>query len=97
MAHVGTSFLDKQSPGIAQDDDHAVATQEHFGDEAVAVDGRRLLLALTSLRNLRPHLLDVLEHHVAVPVKGFHAPKQLLVVPAVDEHLRIALDALRKD
>ena len=34
----------------------------------------------TSLRQLSPHLLHALQHHVAVPVEGLHTAEQLLVV-----------------
>ena len=37
---------------------------------------------------LSPHLPNILENHVAMPIKGSHATKQLLVVPAVDKNLR---------
>lgn len=37
---------------------------------------------------LSPHLPDVLKNHVAMTIKCPHATKQLLVVPAVDKHLR---------
>ena len=64
---------------ILENDDDAVAAEEHLGDEAVAVDGRGLLLALARLRHLRPHLLHALQYHVAVPVKRLHTAKQLFV------------------
>lgn len=38
--------------------------------------------------NLCPHLLHVLQDHVAVPIKGLHTPKKLAVVPASNEHLQ---------
>jgi hypothetical protein len=37
---------------------------------------------------LGPHLTNILKNHVAVPIEGSHATKQLLVVPAVDKNLR---------
>jgi hypothetical protein len=39
--------------------------------------------------HLCPHLLDVFQDHVAVPVKCLDAAQQLVVVAAVDEHLGI--------
>ena len=53
-----------------------------------------LLFALARLGQLGPHLLDVLEHHVAVAVEGLDARQQLLVVAAVDEHLGVVLHRL---
>lgn len=55
---------------VAQDHNDRVPAQEHLGDVAVLVDWLRLLLALAALRDLGPHLLDVLQHHVAVPGAG---------------------------
>lgn len=43
---------------------------------------------------LGPHLLHVLQHHVAVLVEGFHTAQELFVVAAVDEHLGVVLDRL---
>ena len=36
-----------------------------------------------ALGQLCPHLLDALQHHVAVPVEGLHAAKQFLVVSKI--------------
>ena len=51
---------------VSEDEDDRVSAQEHLGDVAVLVDGLRLLLALAHLWHLSPHLLHVLQHHVAV-------------------------------
>ena len=40
------------------------------------------------LPHLRPHLLHVLQHHIAVPIERLNAPEQLVVVAAIDQHLR---------
>lgn len=45
----------------------------------------------TSPTHLRPKLLDILQDHVAVPVKSFHPAQQLPVVPAVYEDLHQGL------
>lgn len=47
------------------------AVQEHLGDVVVLAEWLALL-RLAILRNLGPHLLYPLQHHVAVPVKGLH-------------------------
>eukprot|EP00321_Phaeocystis_globosa_P019467 CAMPEP_0118818096 /NCGR_PEP_ID=MMETSP1162-20130426/5877_1 /TAXON_ID=33656 /ORGANISM="Phaeocystis Sp, Strain CCMP2710" /LENGTH=130 /DNA_ID=CAMNT_0006748249 /DNA_START=206 /DNA_END=595 /DNA_ORIENTATION=- len=83
------------SLGVAQHDDDAVAAQEHLADESVLVHGLGLL-GRAPLGRLRPHLLDVLQDHVAVAVERFDPAEQLLVVSAVDQHLRVALHALRE-
>lgn len=36
---------------------------------------------------LSPHLLDILHHHVTMPVKCLHSPQKLPVVPTIDQHL----------
>ena len=47
-----------------------------------------------SLRQLSPHLLHALQHHVAVSVESFHSAQKLLVVPAVNEHLGVVLHGI---
>jgi hypothetical protein len=37
--------------------------------------------------HLCPHLLDILQDHVTVPVECLHTPEQLVVVTAVDQDL----------
>ena len=44
----------------------------HFADEAILVHAFALL-SLGVPWNLGPHLLDILEDHVAMPVKGLDA------------------------
>jgi hypothetical protein len=51
---------------------NAVAAQEEFADEAVAVD-RLSLLSICIPGRLAPHLLHVLQHHVAVAVESLDA------------------------
>merc|ERR1711865_705111 len=70
------------------------STQEHLTDVSVLVDRLGLLCTLPCFRHLRPHLLHVLQHHVAVAVKSLNAAQQLLVVPHVDEHLRVRAHGL---
>ena len=60
----------------------------HLADKPVLVH-RPPLLPARRPRRLRPHLLDVLEHHVAVPVKGLDARQQLAVVADRDEDLGV--------
>lgn len=55
---------------VPQDHDDRVPTQEHLGDIAVLVDWLRFLLALAALGDLGPHLLHILQHHVAMPGGG---------------------------
>eukprot|EP00443_Scrippsiella_acuminata_P059716 CAMPEP_0115487194 /NCGR_PEP_ID=MMETSP0271-20121206/60826_1 /TAXON_ID=71861 /ORGANISM="Scrippsiella trochoidea, Strain CCMP3099" /LENGTH=83 /DNA_ID=CAMNT_0002915229 /DNA_START=105 /DNA_END=353 /DNA_ORIENTATION=- len=46
------------------------------------------------MRHLGPHLPDVLEYHIRVPVEGLHTRKDFPVVAAINQHLGIVLDAL---
>lgn len=68
----------------------------HLADEAILVHGTTLL-AVGQARCLCPHLLDVLENHVAMAVKGLNTRKQLAVVTDRDEHLRVRADGRLKD
>lgn len=61
----------------------------HFRNEAILV-GRLALLPVGQPRRLRPHLLDVLKHHVHVSVESLDAREQLAVRPYADEHLSVA-------
>lgn len=60
----------------------------HLTNEAILID-RPPLLPARRPRRLRPHLLDVLEHHIAVAIEGLDARQQLAVVAARDEHLGV--------
>merc|ERR1719442_201106 len=77
---------------VPEHQNHGVPAQEELADEAVLVDGLRLLLA--SVRDLRPHLPDILQHHVGVAVECFDASEDLPVVPAIYQDLGIVLHAL---
>ena len=63
------------SSRVAQHNDDAVTAEEHFADEAVLIDGLRLLFALACLGHLGPHLLDIFENHVTVAIKGLDTAK----------------------
>lgn len=54
--------------GIEQDDDHGIATQEHFGNEATFVLSFRLV-SFARLGILDPHFGDVVQDHVAMTIK----------------------------
>ena len=53
----------------------------HLADKSVFVY-RPTLLPSRRLRRLCPHLLDILEHHVAMPIKGFDARQKFPVITA---------------
>lgn len=61
----------------------------HLANKAVLVHWPALL-AVGQPRRLSPHLLDVLEHHVAVSVKGLDTRQQLAVVADRNQDLRVA-------
>ena len=61
----------------------------HLADKAVLIDGPPLL-AVGQPRGLGPHLLHVLEDHVAVAVEGLDAGQELAVVPDGDQDLGVA-------
>lgn len=60
----------------------------HLANEAVLVH-RATFLAIRQPRRLCPHLLNVLEDHVAVPVEGLDAGEELSVVAHGDEDLGV--------
>lgn len=57
----------------------------HLAHEAILVH----TLPLAALGLFSPHLLDILQHHVTVSVKGLDAGQQLAVVPAGDQDLGV--------
>lgn len=57
----------------------------HLAHETILVNP----LPLIPLGLLRPHLLHVLQHHVAVTVKRLDPREELAVVPARDQNLGV--------
>ena len=62
-----------------EDGQMGAGARAHFADETILVDTSSLL-SLAISGKLCPHLLDVLEDHVAVSVECFYAGEQLAVV-----------------
>lgn len=54
-------------------------------------------LFVLTFRNLGPHFLDILEHHIRVPVKSFDTRQQLFIIPQRDKHLRMITHRLLQD
>lgn len=67
---------------------HAVAAEEEFADEAVAVDGLALLSVCVP-GSLAPHLLHVLQDHVAVTIESLDTCEQFSVVAGGNEDLGV--------
>lgn len=65
----------------------------HLADEAILVHS----LARATLGLLGPHLLHVLEDHVAVSVKGLDAGQELAIVSAGDQHLGVVAAGGRQE
>jgi hypothetical protein len=86
--HISTTVLCANNPSRQKNQNNAVTAQEEFADETVAVD-RLALLSIRIPGRLAPHLLDVLQHHVAVAVKGLDARQQLAVVARRDQDLSV--------
>lgn len=57
--------------------DDTITPEEHFADESVLIDAFGIALGL-----LRPHLLHILQHHVAVAVERLDSRKKFSVIPA---------------
>lgn len=66
---------------------------KHLADETVLVHA----LALGTLGLLGPHLLDILEDHVAVSVKSLDTGQQLAVVSAGNQDLGVCAGGGLKD
>ena len=82
--------------GVLEDDDDRVAAEEHLADVPVLGYWLHLLSLAALLRILRPHLLDIFQHHIAVSVESLDPSEQLVIVAAIDQHLRVVLDALHQ-
>ena len=76
------------NPSRQKNQHNTITAQEEFADETVAVD-RLALLSVRIPGRLAPHLLDVLQHHVAVAVKCLDARQQLAVVARRDQDLSV--------
>lgn len=68
----------------------------HLADEPILVDGPARL-AVGKLGLLSPHLLDVLQDHVAMPVEGLHTSEELAVVAARNQDLRVRTHSRLKE
>lgn len=68
----------------------------HLTNESVLID-RSALLPVGQPRCLRPHLLDIFQHHVAMSVKGLDTCEELAVVATRDEDLGVAAYSGLKD
>lgn len=60
----------------------------HFADESVFVN-RPTLLSVCKPWRLCPDFLDVLKHHVAVPVEGLNTGQQLAIVADRNQDLPV--------
>jgi hypothetical protein len=81
-------FLRRDHSSRQKNQHNAITAQEEFANEAVAVD-RLALLSVRIPRRLAPHLLDILQHHVAVAVEGLDAREQFAVVARRDQDLGV--------
>lgn len=68
----------------------------HLADEAVLID-TPALLSLTVSWKLGPHLLDVLEDHVAMSIECFYTSKEFAVVATRDDDLVVVADSSLED
>lgn len=68
----------------------------HLANETVLVDRSPLLSRAVSW-SLGPHLLHILQHHVAMSVEGLDTRKELAVVAAGDQDLGVRADGRLED
>jgi len=64
----------------------AVSVYSHLTNKPILIN-RPTLLSPASPRRLRPHLLHILQYHIAMPIKRLDSRQQLPVVTAADQHL----------
>lgn len=68
----------------------------HFADKTIFIDWSSLLPCTRSWC-LCPHLLHILQHHIAMSVECLHAGQQLSVVSARDEDLCVGSNSGLED
>lgn len=68
----------------------------HLADKPILIDGSSLLTTRYSW-DFCPHFLDILQHHIAMPVEGFDSRQELAVVATRDENLGVRTDSGLKD
>lgn len=74
-----------------ENQDDTVTSEEHLADKAVLVD-HASLLAICCSRSFTPHLLHILEHHVAMAVKRLHSSEQFSVIATRNQDLCMLSD-----
>jgi hypothetical protein len=79
------------SHGVPQNENDRISSKKHLGNISFFGYGMCLLLAFAFLGHLSPELLNIFQNHVAVSVKGLDSSQQLLVVPHINQHLRVVL------
>jgi len=82
--------------GIPQAENNSVLSQVHLADKSIFVD-RFCLLALATFWCFCPHLLHILQYHIAMPVESFDACQQFAIIATANENLRVVLDRLLQD
>jgi hypothetical protein len=68
-----------------QDQNHTISSQEHLADKTVLVH----TFTPSFKAPLCPHLLDILQHHVAVTVECLDTGEQFAVVATGDQDLTV--------
>lgn len=71
-----------------QHQNHRIPSQKHLTDKAILIHGPPLL-SRRRPRRLSPHLLHILKHHIAMPIKRLDARQQLPIIAARYQDLRV--------
>ena len=66
--YVPALLLSRQTCRVAHNQNNGIPSQEHLANVSVLVHRRATLATLATLGGLRPHLLDVLEEQIEMPV-----------------------------
>jgi len=68
---------DVQHRSTEKNQDDGVTSKKHLADEPILVH----TLSFAALGFFRPHLLHILQHHVAMSIECFDSRQQLAVIP----------------
>ena len=90
------SWLPPPPPLTQQNQHNTIPPQKHLTYKPIPVH-RPPHLSIRLPWRLRPHLLDVLEHHIAVAIERLHPRQQLPVIAAGYQHLRVGGDGGLED
>lgn len=73
-----------------------MALDSHLADEPVFID-RPSLLPAGCPWYFCPHLFHILQHHIAMSVKGFYSCQKFAIIATGDQHLGVRSNGCLQD